>query len=216
MRDGREREAMRLAQEFWPLRFRMQGKLIPLDRAIAQARTIEGPVIFTDAADATSSGATGDSNVIIEGAARGRLPEARARADRRSAGCAPPRTRPASAPPIEVALGGVIDPGAFHADAGHGARCKLLSDGRCAAGDDEDRALDAGPTAVLTFDNFTVVVFSRSVSLFDRAMYYRQRPRPGRLRPDRRQVAAHRAPHVRRLGARRTSTSTRPARPRPT
>jgi len=31
--------------------------------------------------------------------------------------------------------------------------------------------LDAGPTAVLTFDNFTVVVFSRSVSLFDRAMY---------------------------------------------
>ena len=32
--------------------------------------------------------------------------------------------------------------------------------------------LDAGPTAVLTFDNFTVVVLSRTVSLFDRAMYY--------------------------------------------
>ena len=54
-----EREAMRLAQEFWPLRHRMQGKLIPLQRAIAQATTIDGPVIFTDAADATSSGATG-------------------------------------------------------------------------------------------------------------------------------------------------------------
>jgi microcystin degradation protein MlrC len=32
--------------------------------------------------------------------------------------------------------------------------------------------LDAGPTAVLTFENFTVVVFSRTLSLFDRAMYY--------------------------------------------
>ena len=32
--------------------------------------------------------------------------------------------------------------------------------------------LDAGPTAVLTFDNFTVVVFSKTISLFDRALYY--------------------------------------------
>jgi microcystin degradation protein MlrC len=68
--DGNEslakREAERIAAEFWPQRFRMQGKLIPLDRAVAQARTIEGPVLFTDAADATSSGATGDSNVLIK------------------------------------------------------------------------------------------------------------------------------------------------------
>ena len=32
--------------------------------------------------------------------------------------------------------------------------------------------LDAGPTAVLEFDNFTVLVFSLTLSLFDRAMYY--------------------------------------------
>ena len=32
--------------------------------------------------------------------------------------------------------------------------------------------LDAGPTAVLKFDNFTVVVFSKTISLFDRAMYF--------------------------------------------
>src|SRR5665647_315987 len=61
-----QREAIRLAEEFWPLRHRMQGKLIPLDQAIAQARWMTGPVVFTDAADATSSGATGDSNVIIK------------------------------------------------------------------------------------------------------------------------------------------------------
>ena len=59
-------EATRLAHEFWPLRHRMQGKLIALDRAIAQAKWMTGPVVFTDAADATSSGATGDLNVIIK------------------------------------------------------------------------------------------------------------------------------------------------------
>jgi microcystin degradation protein MlrC len=34
------------------------------------------------------------------------------------------------------------------------------------------RQHDTGPTAVLTYGNTTVVVMSRSVSLFDRAMYY--------------------------------------------
>ena len=98
-RDLAEREAVRLAEEFWPQRFRMQGKLISLDRAIAQARTIKGPVIFTDAADATSSGATGDSNTIIKALARGRLSEARAGPDRRSPRRGGRPRRPASAPP---------------------------------------------------------------------------------------------------------------------
>ena len=61
-----EAEALRLAHAFWPQRHRMQGKFITLDRAIAQAATMAGPVLFTDAADATSSGATGDSNLILK------------------------------------------------------------------------------------------------------------------------------------------------------
>jgi microcystin degradation protein MlrC len=48
---------------------------------------------------------------------------------------------------------------------------QLLSNGRSRL-ETYEVGLDAGPTAVLTIDNFTVVVFSRSVSLFDRAMYY--------------------------------------------
>ena len=51
------------------------------------------------------------------------------------------------------------------------AEVQLLSNGRSRL-ETMKIGLDAGPTAVLTFDNFTVVVFSRSVSLFDRAMYY--------------------------------------------
>ena len=71
---------------------------------------------------------------------------------------------------IEVTLGGSIDPARFP-PMQVTAQVKLLSDG--AARLETMRApLQAGPTAVLTFGNFTVVVMSRSVSLFDRAMYF--------------------------------------------
>ena len=164
-----EREALRLAQEFWPRRHRMQGKLIPLDRAIAQAASIPGPVIFTDAADATSSGATGDSNLILRGlrdaAYRKRVlaqivdPAAAATAHAAGVGAQ-----------VAVSLGGAIDPARF-TPLPVQARVRLLSDGQARL-ETMKTGLEAGPTAVLEFDNFTVVVFSKTLSLFDRAMYY--------------------------------------------
>ena len=51
------------------------------------------------------------------------------------------------------------------------AEVQLLSNGRSRL-ETMKIGLDAGPTAVLTFENFTVVVLSRTISLFDRAMYY--------------------------------------------
>ena len=189
---------MRLAEEFWPQRFRMQGKLIPLDRAIAQARTIEGPVIFTDAADATSSGATGDSNIMIKA-----LREAGYQ-KRVLAQIVDPR---AAAAAHAAGVGAVIDvdPRRRHLDRKRftpmpvRAEVQLLSNGRSRL-ETMKIGLDAGPTAVLTFDNFTVVVLSRTISLFDRAMYYANGLDPVGFRPHRREVAAHRAPHVRCLG----------------
>jgi microcystin degradation protein MlrC len=164
-----KREATRLAEEFWPQRFRMQGKLMSLDRAIAQARSIDGPVVFTDAADATSSGATGDSNAILKGLRDAHYdkrvlaqivdPDAAAAAHKAGVGAT-----------IEVDLGGHFDRKRF-APMRVRAEVRLLSDGRSRL-ETMKTPLDAGPTAVLTFDNFTVVVFSKSISLFDRAMYY--------------------------------------------
>ena len=162
-------EALKLAHEFWPKRHRMQGKLISLDRAIAQARTVPGPVIFTDAADATSSGATGDSNRIINGLRDAGYmrrvlaqivdPVAAAAAHKAGVGAT-----------ITVTLGGAIDPKRF-APMTVTAHVRLLSDGQARL-ETMKTGLDAGPTAVLQFDNFTVVVFSKTLSLFDRAMYY--------------------------------------------
>lgn len=171
--DGQEAtarsEAVRLAEEFWPSRHRMQGKFISLERAIAQAATIQGPVVFTDAADATSSGATGDSNIILKGLRkhdyRKRVlaqivdPDAAAAAHKAGVGAT-----------IEVTLGGKLDTERF-SPMPVTAHVRSLSDGRARL-ETMKTGLDAGPTAVLTFDNFTVVVFSRTLSLFDRAMYY--------------------------------------------
>ena len=171
--DGQEatasREAIRLAEEFWTLRHRMQAKLISLEDAITQAANRNGPVVFTDAADATSSGATGDSNIILKGLQeknyRKRVlapivdPLAAAAAHKAGAGA-----------DIEVTLGGALDTRRF-SPIPVKARVRSLSDGHARL-ETMKVGLDAGPTAVLTFDNFTVVVLSRTVSLFDRAMYY--------------------------------------------
>ncbi|HVL70270.1 MAG TPA: M81 family metallopeptidase [Beijerinckiaceae bacterium] len=161
-------EAVRLAQEFWPQRFRMQGKLIPLDRAIAQAKTIEGPVAFTDAADATSSGASGDSNAIVAALREAGYPKS-VLAQIVDAPAAKAAHEAGVGATIEVDLGGTIDK-RFRPMRVR-ATVKLLSDGT-ARYETMKIPVRAGPTAVLTFDNFTVVVMSRSVGLIDRAMYY--------------------------------------------
>ena len=173
MTDGDEgvarREAERLAGEFWPQRFRMQGKLIPLDRAVAQAAIIDGPVIFTDAADATSSGATGDSNVILK-ALRDAGYQKRVLAQIVDPQAAAAAHEAGVGATIDTTLGGFYDVRRFEPMPVR-AEVQLLSNGRSQL-ETMKISLDAGPTAVVTFDNFTVVVLSRTVSLFDRAMYY--------------------------------------------
>jgi len=162
-------EAVRLAREFWPQRFRMQGKLISLERAVAQARTMVGPVLFTDAADATSSGASGDSNAILVGL-RAHLYDKRVLAQIVDPAAAAAAHKAGVGATIEVTLGGCHDPARFPPMSVR-AQVRLLSDGHARL-ETMRAALDAGRTAVLTYDNVTVVVMSRSVSLFDRAMYY--------------------------------------------
>jgi len=167
--DTARAEALRLAGEFWPLRHRMQGKLIALDRAIAQARTMKGPLVFTDAADATSSGATGDSNAILRGLRDAGYP-GRVLAQIVDPAAAAAAHKAGVGATIRTTLGGAIDPGRYTPMEVE-ARVRLLSDG-AARLETMGTPLDAGPTAVLTFGNVTVVVLSRTVSLFDRALYY--------------------------------------------
>ena len=66
-RDLAEEEALRIGRDFWNMRERMQCVFYRVEDAIEIASIATGPVIFSDAADATSSGAPGTSNTILKG-----------------------------------------------------------------------------------------------------------------------------------------------------
>ncbi len=62
-----QREAERIGRFMWENRELFQAALTPLDTAIKLAKQADGLVVFSDAADATASGAAGDSNAILRG-----------------------------------------------------------------------------------------------------------------------------------------------------
>ena len=63
--DLAKEEAMKMANDFWPNRKKMQTELISIEKAIELGTNLPSTVVFTDAADAPSSGALGDSIEII-------------------------------------------------------------------------------------------------------------------------------------------------------
>jgi microcystin degradation protein MlrC len=77
-----EREALRIANLFWEHHEKMQVPLVSLEEMtrIAKAHT-SGTLALVDAADATSSGASGDSNAILRATDGVRLHLAHAAAD---------------------------------------------------------------------------------------------------------------------------------------
>ena len=62
-----KREAARIGRFMWDHREAFQARLTSLTDAIRQAESADGLVVFSDAADATASGAAGDSNSILRG-----------------------------------------------------------------------------------------------------------------------------------------------------
>jgi microcystin degradation protein MlrC len=151
-------EAARLARTFWGQRRRMQAQLVNLDAAITEAKAMPSPVIFTDAADATSSGASGDSveivKALVEANFAGRI-------------LAPVVDRPAAevahragvGATVEVTVGASLDK--RFSSLPLTAEVAVLSDGR-ARSETSGHRMDAGQSAVLVADNLTLLVMSRS------------------------------------------------------
>jgi len=169
-------EALRLASIFWEHHEKMQVPLSSVrDAANIAADNTSGTVVLVDAADATSSGATGDSNAILRGlvelgyARRALIPIVDAPAVR-EAFAAGVGNR------IRVTVGGSLDPTRFQ-PLPIEARVHMLSEGRFYSETTRDR-WNAGPTVVLSLDSpaggdgITLVVTSRAVSLYDRALFY--------------------------------------------
>jgi microcystin degradation protein MlrC len=165
---GAERAAVALAEGFWEVRERLQQPLTSLEQAVQVAARGDGTTVLTDAADATSSGAPGDSNAILRA-----LLEAGYRKRVLAPIVDPGAVRAAGAAgvgaTVETTVGGALDPGR-HTPLPITARVRMLSDGRIRSESHGD-LWAAGPTAVLEGDGFTLVVTSRAVSLYDRSLF---------------------------------------------
>ncbi|MFM9960625.1 MAG: M81 family metallopeptidase [Planctomycetaceae bacterium] len=163
-------QALELANLFWKHHEKMQVPLTSLaDSVRLAAENTSGTVVLMDAADATSSGASGDSNAILREVLRqgyrGRVlaPIVDPAAVRQAFAAGVGAT-------IRTQVGGAIDPARFQPLALE-ARVRLLSDGKFRS-ESFGWPWDSGDTAVLEADNLTLVVGTRPVSLFDRSWFY--------------------------------------------
>ena len=174
-----KREAMRIAELFWQHHEKMRVPLASIDEAVKIAHeTKEGTTILVDAADATSSGASGDSNAILR-----RLVETnytgKALIPIVDAPAADAAFNAGVGEVISVTVGGALDPARFaplHIE----GYVQMLSDGLFQS-ESYGEHWFAGRTAVLLVDNFTLIVTSRPVSLYDRSLFYAHGQDPERF-----------------------------------
>ncbi|QIG46727.1 M81 family metallopeptidase [Nordella sp. HKS 07] len=164
-----ESSAIALAQSMWAGRHRLVGKLIAPDKAVALAQHFTNPIIFTDAADATSSGASGDSNALIKALKAGGYRK-RVLAQIVDAPAAKAAHEAGVGALIAITLGGSVDRARFEPLA-VSATVESLSAGKAVL-ETMGLPIDAGQSAVLTFENFTVLAISKPAFLFDRSLYY--------------------------------------------
>lgn len=162
-----EKAALEMAQDFWSKRAQMQAPLVDVKTAIKEARHLEGTAIFADAADATSSGASGDSNAILAALlAEGYEGKVLMPMVDRSA------VEHAFALGVgksgRFSLGGTLDP--RFTPVALEAKVAMLATGpyHFESWDTEE---DAGDTAVLVADQITIIATSRPVYLFDRSLF---------------------------------------------
>ncbi|MBK8506679.1 MAG: M81 family metallopeptidase [Saprospiraceae bacterium] len=165
-----EREAIRIAESFWANHEKMQVPLVSLDEMALIVKThTQGTLALIDAADATSSGASGDSNVILrkllETGYTGRtlLPIVDEQAVRQAMVAGIGST-------IQTTIGGSLDPRRFKPFPVT-AKVLLLADNHFRS-ESFGEEWYSGPTAVLEVKNFIIATSSRAVNLYDRSFFF--------------------------------------------
>ncbi len=156
-----------IARFMWSQRDHLKADLVELDEAIAIANRTDGLTIFSDAADATSSGASGDSNHILRGlldsgyTGNALLPLVDPPAVERAFGAGVGAT-------LTLSLGGALDP-ARHPPLECEAYVQSLHDGVYRT---EDGTLESGgKTAVLRVGTCSLLVTSLPVSIMGRRVF---------------------------------------------
>lgn len=160
--------ALRLAERMWDRRKIMQAKLTGLREAVRVAAGTQGTTVLMDAADATSSGATGDGNAILRELRRSAFPGT-VLAPIVDPGAVERAFVAGVGQTIRTVIGGALDPQRFRPMRIRG-RVRMLSDGELVSESFGCR-WKAGRTAVLEWNRCVLVVTSRPVNLFDRALF---------------------------------------------
>ncbi len=174
-----EREAVEMAENFWAVRERLQQPLISLDEAAALTKqNASGTVILTDAADATSSGASGDSNAILRALIEAKY-AGRALAPIVDAAAVQAAMQAGIGATLDITLGGTLDPARFPPLPVE-ATVRMLSDGDFVS-ESNGAIWHAGSTAVLAVAQHIVVATSRPVSLYDRSLFWAHGQEPRRF-----------------------------------
>ena len=167
--DRASENALRIAAQFWEMRQHLHQPLTGLRESVEMAARATGRVVLVDAADATSSGASGDSNAILRAlldygyqrTALIPLVDSPAVAQAVAAGVGAT---------IRVALGGSLDTARF-TPVELEARVRILHDGVFRS-ESHGCFWNGGPTALLQSGNFTLALTSKAVSLYDRSLFY--------------------------------------------
>jgi microcystin degradation protein MlrC len=157
--EAAQQAAEKIGKFMWSNREQFQAKLTSLDESIRLANETDGLVVFSDAADATASGASGDSNAILKDllasnfSKRALIPivDAPAAAAAFDAGVGAA---------VNVTLGGTRDPDRFE-PVGVSAQVKSLHDGRFTY--ENGTIGNGGRTAVLIVGSMHILVTERPV-----------------------------------------------------
>ncbi|MBL8175847.1 MAG: M81 family metallopeptidase [Bryobacterales bacterium] len=164
-----ESEALRIAARFWEMRQHLQQPLTGLRESIAMAAAAKGRVVLVDAADATSSGASGDSNAILKA-----LLDADYRRSALIPMVDPPAVEKAFAAGVgselDFPVGGAMDSRRFQ-PVTFRARVRMLSDGAFRS-ESHGVTWNSGRTAVLQTGAIVLILTSQAVSLYDRSLFY--------------------------------------------
>lgn len=159
--------AERIARFMWINRELFQAQLTSLEDSIRLANETDGLTVFSDAADATASGASGDSNAILKGLlaepfnGRALVPIVDASAAERA-------FQSGVGSSINIALGGTRDPGRF-SPVEVVASVKSLHDGNFTY--ENGTAECGGRTAVLAVETIDILVTSRPVYVVGRRVF---------------------------------------------
>src|SRR5262249_49842640 len=150
----------RLAREFWEHRHKMQARLTSVEESVRIAKATPGTVILMDPADATSSGASGDSNAILRELLRSDY-RGRALLPIVDAAAVQTAVQAGIGAVIRAKVGGTLDTKRFRPLEIDGV-VRMISDGRFRS-ESFGQTWFASTTVVLNVNNISLVVTSRPV-----------------------------------------------------